>query len=65
MVMPADGSSSQKQLSLIDQRSQISIRPPVDHRQSADRVEHPLGELRLEYFDEACAPRHSWPRTRA
>src|SRR5258708_36522636 len=42
----------QKQLRLIDQRSADLDAAPVDHRQSADRLEHPLGELRLEYFDE-------------
>src|SRR6266700_7385896 len=46
------GLVEQKQLRLIDQRSADLDAAPVDHRQSADRLEHPLGELRLEYFDE-------------
>src|SRR5260370_15690277 len=42
----------QSELRVIDQRWADLDASPVDHRQSADRLEHPLGELRLEYFDK-------------
>ena len=55
----------QEQLRLADQRPADLDAAAVDHRQAGDRLEHPLGQLRLEHLDQARAPPDSSPRTRA
>ena len=44
--------TSQQQLGLADHGAANFYSPPVDHRQPANRFEHPAGELRLEHLNE-------------
>ena len=55
----------QQQLRLADQRAADLDAAAVDHRQPGDRLEHALGKLRLEHFDQRARRAIVAPRTRA
>ncbi len=59
------GLVQQKQLGLADQRAANFDAAAIDHRQAGNRLEHAVGERRLEHLDQRARGAIACPRTRA